>query len=281
MTVRIVTDSTSDLPETLARQHGIVVLPAFINIGEESYLDGVDLSRQEFYEQLPFYKSSPTTAAPAAGVFTETYDRLAAEGAGEILSIHIAGSLSGILNAAQAGANATQAARIELFDSQQLSMGLGLLAITAAQAAAAGHSLDQIIALLNERVRRTRVIAVLDTLEFLRKSGRVSWIEFGLGTLLKIKPLINVQEGEAKPVARIRTYKKAVEELIRLANSLGYLEQLAILHTQAEDKAVLLRQQLSNLFPRGETPDIMEVTPAIGAHIGPGAVGLACIIAAD
>jgi DegV family protein with EDD domain len=281
MTVRVVTDSTCDLPEHLAREAGIIVLPAYINIGDQSYLDGVELTRQTFYEQLPHYAFSPTTAAPAVGAFTEVYERLAAEGATAILSIHVAGSLSGILNAAQAGANATEAVPVELFDSQQLSMGLGLLALTAARAAAAGHTLAEIVSELNQRVRRTRVLAVLDTLEFLRKSGRVSWAEFGLGTLLKIKPLISVQEGEAKSIARIRTHSRAVAELIQLANSLGPMEQLAILHTAAEEEARQLRQRLSNLFPGDATPEIVEVTPAIGAHIGPKAVGLACILAAS
>ncbi len=279
MTVRVLTDSTSDLPEQLAREAGIVVLPAYINIGDQSYLDGVELTRQAFYEQLPHYTSSPTTAAPAVGAFTEAYERLAAEGATAVLSIHVAGSFSGILNAAQAGANATDAVPVELFDSQQLSMGLGLLALTAARAAAAGQTLAEIVSDLHERVRRTRVLAVLDTLEFLRKSGRVSWAEFGLGTLLKIKPLISVQEGEAKSIARIRTHSRAVEELVQLANSLGALEQMSILHTAAEGEAAQLRQRLSNLFPGGATPEIVEVTPAIGAHIGPKAVGLACITA--
>lgn len=284
MVVRIVTDSTSDVPPRLAQQHGIVVLPAYINIGSESFLDGVELTREEFYRKLPGLKSLPTTAAPAAGTFTATYENLLAEGASGILSIHIAAALSGILNAAQAGLNAVETdadqAPIELFDSRQLSMGLGLLALTAAEAANAGATLPEIVKHLEQRVKQTQVVAVLDTLEFLRRSGRVSWTEFGLGTLLRIKPLIRVFDSVAKPVARVRTRKRAINELITLVESLGALERMAILHTSAPEDAEALRQRLSSVFPGGSRPDIVEVTPAIGAHIGPRAVGIACIVAA-
>jgi DegV family protein with EDD domain len=138
VTVRIVTDSTSDLPPEIAGRQGITVVPAYINIGERSFLDGVDLTREAFYESLPDYEAPPTTAAPSSGAFAETYERLAAEGGREILSIHIAGSLSGMMNAARLGAEAAESASVSLFDSEQLSMGLGLLAIVAAEAAKDG-----------------------------------------------------------------------------------------------------------------------------------------------
>jgi DegV family protein with EDD domain len=133
--------------------------------------------------------------------------------------------------------------------------------------------------LLQERVRNTYVLAVLDTLEFLRRSGRVNWTEFSLGTLLKIKPLITVFDGEAKSTARVRTHKRAVNQLIDLVEAFGGLERLAVLHTSVPAEAESLRERLQHLFPGGETPEIVEVTPAIGAHIGPGAVGVACIVA--
>lgn len=277
MSIRIVTDSTCDIPADLQERHGILVLPAYINIGDQSYLDGVELSRQTFYTNLPDYPRTPTTAAPATGTFAAAYEKLAGEGATEILSIHVAASLSGILNAARLGAEAADAVPVTLFDSRQLSMGLGLLALTAARAAQAGHSMGAIVALLEERVQRTHVLAVLDTLEFLRRSGRVSWTEFSLGTLLKIKPLVHVHDSEVKSLGRIRTQKRAVEEMLQFARSLAPLEQVAFLHTQNPAGAAAIQEALQAFIPAGQQPPVVEVTPAIGAHIGPGAVGLACI----
>ena len=169
--------------------------------------------------------------------------------------------------------------RVHLFDSRQLSMGLGLLVLTAAEAAAAGRSAAEIVTMLEKRVRQTHVVAVLDTLEFLRRSGRVNWTEFSLGTLLKIKPLITVFDGEAKSAARVRTFRRAVDQLITVVEDFGHLERLALLHTNAPAEAHALRDRLKHLFPGGDTPEIVEVTPAIGAHIGPGAVGVACVVA--
>lgn len=280
MSIRIVTDSTADLPADYIERHQITVLPAYINIGEKSYQDGIDLSRREFYQQLPNFPAQPTTAAPATGVFTEVYERLATEGASEILSIHISSTLSGFLNAARVGAEAAEGVKVTLFDSRQLTMGLGLLVQVAVEAVAEGCSMDQITARLQERLQRTHVFAVLDTLEFLRRSGRVSWTEFGLGTLLKIKPVIHVYDGEARSAAKVRTRAKALTQLIELVESLGRPEQLALLHTNAPEEVQAFKQRIAHLIPAGQDPIIVEVTPAIGSHIGPGAVGLACIMSA-
>jgi DegV family protein with EDD domain len=279
MTIKIVTDSTCDIPEPAAAAHGITIIPAYINIGDKSYLDGVELTRQQFYEGLPGYDRPPTTAAPATGSFTEIYQRLAAEGATEILSIHVAGSLSGMLNAARLGAEAAEGIRVELFDSCQLTMGLGLLAIHAAEQAAAGCTMAEIVASLNERVGRTYVFAVLDTLEYLRRSGRVNWAQFGLGTLLRIKPLLRVHSGEVEMLEKIRTHHRAIERLLELVAELGPLEQIAVLHTHNPAGAEQLRQQASHLFPAGSIPLTVEVTPAIGTHVGPGGLGFACMAA--
>jgi DegV family protein with EDD domain len=280
MTVRIVTDSTCDIPAETAAEYGIIVVPAYINIGDQSYLDGVELSRTQFYEQLPGYQSPPTTAAPSSGSFAEAYQKLAAEGSKEIISIHIATSLSGVLNAARLGAEMVEeVVSVTLFDSMQLSMGLGLQAITAAKAAAAGKSTAEIITMLEERRSRTHVFAQLDTLEFLRRSGRVNWAEFGIGTLLQIKPLVHVHNGEVHMRDKIRTSKRAMAQMIQYAAELGAIESIALLHTHAPEKLELFRQQTSHLYPSNETPLAVDVTPAIGAHVGPGGLGIACITA--
>lgn len=280
MTIRIVTDSTCDIPPETADKYGIVVVPAYINIGDQSYLDGVELSRAEFYEQLPNYKTHPTTAAPASGSFAETYKRLAGEGATAVISIHVATSLSGVLNSARLGAEMVdEIVPVTMFDSMQLTMGLGLLAITAATAANDGKNVAAIVAMLEDRRARTHVFAQLDTLEYLRRSGRVNWAEFGIGTLLQIKPLIHVHNGEVNMRDKIRTSKRALNQMIQYAVDLGPLESIALLHTHALDKLDMFRQQTTHLYPSGQAPLAVEVTPAIGAHVGPGGLGIACITA--
>lgn len=279
MTIRIVTDSTCDIPAETADKLGITVVPVYVNIGDHSFLDGVELLRSDFYTRLPNYPSIPTTAAPAPGAFAETYDSLAIKGATEILSIHLATSLSGLLNVARVGADATDTIKVYFFDSQQLSMGLGLLVITAAEAAKNGCSMDEIVGVLNERLARTYVFAVLDTLEYLRRSGRVNWAQFGLGTLLRIKPLIRVHTGEVDIPERVRTMKKALANMLGRVAELGTLESLALLHTHSVDQLESFRQQSEFLNPEGVTPPAVEVTPAIGAHVGPRGLGIACITA--
>lgn len=281
MTIRIVTDSTSDLPESLAEEYGVVVLPAYVNVGEESYLDRVELSRREFYERLPSLPEPPTTAAPAVGAFTEAYEKLAAEGATEILSIHLSAKLSGMLNAARLGAQATDAAQVTLFDSRQISMGLGLLALTAAQDAAAGCNMEEITAGLEKRIGRTHVFAMLDTLEYLRRSGRVSWAAFGVGTLLRIKPLLHVFEGDVEMIERVRTRGRAVRRLMAHVEALGPLERLVVLHTRDPEGAASLGEEAQHLFPAQDDLPAVEVTPTIGAHVGPGALGFACLAAGE
>ena len=282
MTIRIVTDSTSDIPPETAAEYGITVVPVYVNIGDVSYLDGIELSRTEFYQNLPDYPSPPTTAAPAPGSFTETYNRLAEEGATHVLSVHLASTLSGMLNAARLGSEATDAVQVTLFDSQQLTMGLGLQALTAAEAAVAGCSVTEIVDLLTERVKRTYVLGLLDTLEYLRRSGRVNWAQFGIGTLLRIKPILQVHLGKVEMLERIRTSKRALGRFLELAADLEPMEKLALLYINATQKEIeTFRQQTQFLVPQGTTPLAVELTPAIGAHIGPGGLGIACVTIND
>lgn len=280
MTIGIVTDSTSDIPHETAAEYGIVVVPAYVNIGDESYLDGVELTRQEFYEQLPSYVQPPTTSAPPPGAFRSAYEGLAKRGVTQILSIHVASTLSGMLNAARLGAQDVTNVDVTLFDSQQLTMGLGLLTISAAKEAAAGRTMEEIVAFLDERVHRTYILGVLDTLEYLRRSGRVNWAQFGIGTLLRIKPLLHVHMGQVEMPERVRTSKRALERLMELASNLGRLEDLALLHTHASDEEIrAFREKTAFLNPAGPPPLAVELTPAIGAHLGPGGLGIACVTA--
>jgi DegV family protein with EDD domain len=277
MTIRIVTDSTCDLPEAVVTEHGITVVPLYINFGDQSYLDGIELSRQEFYERLPDCDPPPTTAVPGTEMFRQAYERLAGEGATEVLSSHISISLSAVVDVARLGAKETDAVPVTVFDSGQLSLGTGFLVLTAAKAAAMGCSMDEIIALLEEQGSRTHVFAALDTLEFLRRSGRMSRVMAGLGSVLRIKPLLKMYNGE--PTAeRVRTRDRATKRLISLLSDLAPLEQVALVHTHAPDRAEELRQRVEHLLPEGEVPSV-DITPVIGAHIGPSAVGFACVTA--
>jgi DegV family protein with EDD domain len=277
LSIRIVTDSTCDLPEATTNEYGITVVPLYVNIGGQGYLDGIDLSREEFYERLPDYDPPPTTAAPGPERFRRIYEGLAAEGATEILSIHISISLSAVVDSARSGAQETKGVPVTVFDSGQLSLGTGFLVVAAAKAAAEGCSMAEIIASLEALTLRTYVFAALDTLEFLRRSGRMNGTVAGLGNLLQIKPLLKMHDGN--PTAeRVRTSSRAIKRLISLLSDLAPLEQVAIVHSYAPDKGEHLRQLVQHLLPAGEVPSV-NLTPVIGAHIGPGAVGFACITA--
>jgi DegV family protein with EDD domain len=275
--IRIVTDSACDPPPTLAEQLGITVVPVYVNIGQESYLDGAELTRDEFYQNLSHYDPYPTTAAPSSGSFTAVYQQLADEGATDIISIHLASSLSATCQAAHLGAEAVKGANVHIFDSQQITLGGGLLAVTAAELAAAGHSVADILTRLEQLRPHTRVFGMLDTLDSLRRSGRVSWAQFGLGTLLQIKPIMVVHQGEVAVAARVRTRSRSQQTMLAMLEELAPFARLAVIHAAAPAAAAELQAKAQHLFPGRSQIPITAITPAIGAHLGLGAVGFACI----
>ena len=276
MGIRVVTDSTCDLPPDILAEHGITVVPLYVNAGDESYLDGLELSREEFYLRLPDWCPPPTTSVPGLGVFLEAYEKVVAEGATEVLSIHVSESLSSIVSVARSAAKSMDGVPITVVDSGQLSLGTGLLVLSAARDATAGCSMWEILRRVEEKALHTHTFAALDTIEFLRRSGRVSQIQSGLGALLRIKPLLKMHNGRIE-MERVRTRRRAMERLLELASGLGTLEELALVHTCAPDRAEALRQRAEALIPEGQTPICAEVTPVIGTHVGPGAVGLVCV----
>lgn len=278
MTIKIVTDSTCDLPLQIIEEHNISVVPLYINIGSESYLDGIDITRQEFYAGLPDFDGFPQTAVPGPEKFLEIYGKLASEGATEILSIHISPSLSAVVNSARLAAETFTAARVTVIDSKQLSLGVGFLVQSAAQAAAVGKPLADILKVLNSQIERSYVFAVLETTEFLRRSGRISGFQNGIGTLLQVKPLLKMYNGVAES-EKIRTRKKATERLIELVTEVSPVEKLALVHTNNDAGVQVLWQRTRHLFSGIDDPISVDVTPVIGAHIGPGVIGFACIAA--
>ncbi len=273
MNIRIVTDSTCDLPAQVVREHQISVIPIFIHIGEENLRDGVDLTRQEFFQRLPDYKPHPTTAAPGPEVFKQVYDGLAAEGAEQILSIHISHRLSAVVDAAREGARQTTSLPVTVLDSRQLSLGTGYQVLIAAQAARAGHSMEEILVKLDEQIARTHVFAALDTLEYLRRSGRMSLVLFTLGALLQIKPFLEMYEG-SPTASRVRTRRGARKRFLELLNKYAPYERAALLHANASERALELLEEVRLLLPQGEVW-VEEINPALGAHLGPGVIGFA------
>jgi DegV family protein with EDD domain len=275
MTIRIVTDSTCDLHPDIVERYGIYVIPMLINVGGKGYRDGVDLSRSEFYTRLPDWKIAPTTAAPGPDIFRSAYLDLAEQGADQILSIHISESLSATMPVAQIAAEQTNEVQVEAFDSQQLSLGTGFLVEGAAKLALEGRTLEDIKAFLVDQIARTHVFAALDTLEFLRRSGRMNSIMAGLGSVLQLKPILKMHSGVPSS-ERIRTREKAHARVLALLLEKLPLERLAILHTNAEQKA---RELLARAEQWVSTEGItaVDITPVIGAHIGPGAVGFATV----
>jgi len=251
-------------------------VPLYINVGKKSYLDGVEMTHEQFYEGLPHFPSHPTTSVPGPGQFVQVYEGLAQAGATEIISIHIGSALSAMMAVARLAAEETKSVPVTVFDSGQLSLGTGLLVLTAARAAAEGRSASDIMAALEDQASRTHCIAALDTLEYLRRSGRLSRFQSSLGSVLQIKPLLRMHRGEFD-MERVRTRNGASARVLELLTQLAPFETLTLVHTHAPDKAQLLRQKASHLFPGDEEPMFAEVTPVIGTHIGPGAAGFVAI----
>ena len=276
MAIKIVTDSNCDLPADLVARYGITVMPLYINIGKKSYLDGIEMTHEQFYEGLPHFESHPTTSVPGPGQFVRVYEQLAQAGATEILSIHIGGALSAMVAVARLAAEEVKSVPVTVFDSGQLSLGTGLLALAAARAAAEGRSVSDIMSTLEDQALRTHCIAALDTLEYLRRSGRLNRFQSSLGSMLQIKPILRMHSGEFE-MERVRTRNGASARLLQLLAQLAPFETLTLVHTHAPDKAQLLRQKAAHLFPAGEEPMAAEVTPVIGTHIGPGAAGFVAI----
>lgn len=273
--MRIVTDSTCDLPNEIVSQQSITVIPLAINVGDKSFMDGVDLTRSEFYAQLPNFAPYPKTAAPGPEVFMQTFARLADEGAKAILSIHISETLSATINSARIAAKQFTRIPVTVLDSGQLSLGLGFIVERAAQLAKSGQEAQEIISALNHLMKRTYVFASLKTLEYLRRSGRMHFALASFGEILQLKPLLHMNMGKAI-ARRARTQKRATARLLKWLDEYAPYEKLAILHAGVQEEAEALYQHALPYFSQGQVL-IAQITPVLGAHLGIGALGFACI----
>jgi DegV family protein with EDD domain len=276
MKIGIATDSTSDLPPYLVEQHDIEVIPSMLVIDGVEYQDGAGLSRDEFYRRLPGLKSSPTTAAASIGQFANAFESLLARGYEKIISIHAPETLTAIVNTARQVAKGF-GEKVICIDSGYVSLGLGYQVLAAAEAAE--HGLQTALDAIQSTRRRMRVYAALDTMEYVKRSGRVPAAVATLGGLLSIKPLIELSEGEVKPVGAVRTKHQADERMLSLLLNHGSLERLAVLHTGAEERAHgflnELMQKANQSVPREVL--LVNVTTVIGTHVGPNGLGFASV----
>ena len=275
MPIKIVTDSTCDLPENVIKDLGITVVPLYINLFDKGYLDGVEITRKDFYSNLPDYKVHPTTGIPGLNAFSEAYLALSLRGATEILSIHISESLSGTVGVAQTAAREFDQIPITVRDSGQLSLGTGFQVETAARMANDGKSMREILAAIDEIRPRIFVTAGLKTLDYLRRSGRMNRFVAGLGSLLQLKPILTMKNG-LPGSERVRTSAKAEARIIEMLKEHLPIERFALVHTNAPEEEKTFYAKIKDLIPDGEVYS-MNITPVIGVHIGPGAVGYAII----
>ena len=272
MGIRVVTDSACDLPAPLIEALGIEIVPLTIRFGDEEFVDRVELSADEFWERLEHSDTLPETAAPSPGAFETCFRDLAARGATGIVCINLSSHLSGTMQSAQVAAAATvDVCPVQVIDSQSASMGQGNLCLTAARRAADGDSLESIVAEVVDRRDRTKLFATLDTLEFLKKGGRVGNARALVGTMLSIKPVIELSSGVVEESAKVRTRSKALRMLAAKAAE-EKIEHLAVLHGNAPDLDEFF-DLLAPIFPRDEIITGL-IGPVIGTHAGPRVIGV-------
>lgn len=273
--IRFVTDSTCDIPPELLAKHNITVVPCYINQGDKSYADdGKQLIREDFYRNLPSMRPHPTTAAPSPGDCTKAIESAAAD-ADHVVVVAVATKLSGTYNALRLGAANLPPEKVTLIDSQNTTMGLGWPVVIGAEIAEATGDIEKTVEAVKNVRQHTHVYAGLETMEFLRRSGRVGWAAAGLGALLQIKPVLHVYDGEVPLASRVRTFARVFDELVKFANSHAPLERLAILHAINPDGARELQNRLADIAPADTI--MVSITPTIGTHIGPGGLGVATV----
>jgi DegV family protein with EDD domain len=276
MPVRIITDSVADIPSEVVDELGISVIPVVVHFGEETYHDGIDITTDEFYEKLVDSKVMPTTSVPSLDMFIRTYAKLA-EKNNEILAIMLSSKLSGIYNAAvQSAALVESECRIEIVDSGCAVMAQGLVVIKAARAAQEGAGMDELLDLVHSNLPRSTMVAAFDTLEYLRRGGRIGKAQALLGSVLKINPLVTLRDGVVQPAGRTRSRVKAIDRLYKYAESYSYIEELAVEGGDCPEDVDYLVKRLGAIFP-AERIYCSRTTPVIGAHTGPGLILVAVL----
>jgi DegV family protein with EDD domain len=277
--VRIVTDSAADLPPAIAAERGIEIVPLSVRFGSESFLSGIELSTQDFWSKLRSTQDAPSTAAPSAGDFQTAYEKLIADGATGVVSVHLSSKLSATYQSAEVAAKEVRGVPVEVVDTLAVSAGQGLMAVRAAERAAAGASAAEIAAELVDLRSRVRLYGLIDTLEYLRRGGRIGGAAAMLGTMLKVKPVIGLEDGVVEPVDRVRTRVKGLEHLVGMVRQdADRIERFVIVSGQAQDEDQFL-SMLDGVVPVTRN-DVWPFGPIVGAHAGPGVIGVCYITSA-
>jgi DegV family protein with EDD domain len=274
--ILIMTDSTCDLPAARVQQYDIRIVPTYVQFGTESLADdGVQLTRAGFYQRMVDAPIHPTTSAPPLGE-THAIMAQALEDADHVIALTAPAALSGIYNTFRLSANNLGVERVTLIDSAQLSMGLGWQVLAAAEMAEAGATPVEIQQAIHDLQPHIDVWAALDTMQYLRRSGRVGWATAMVGELFQIKPIVHLRDSAVRSASRARTSRRAFDALVGFAQQAAPLARLAVMHTQNLDGAHRLLEALADIRPAGDVP-IVEATPVIGVHVGPDALGLAVV----
>ena len=278
MNVRIVTDSTSDLTSTEAEQYGITIVPINVLFGDEAFLDNIELDNAAFYRKLQASKALPRTSQPAPAKFQEAYIRLLDEGAEGILSVHLSSKLSGTYQSAHTAADSVadegKNIPIEVIDSGSISVGMSRAIIHAAEAAKQGADLATLTAMVNDELSRTRILAVLDTLEYVRRGGRIGSAAALLGNALSVKPIISLKNGEVVTIERPRTRSKAFARIAQMVAEMGNVESISIAEADTE-VGQQLKQAMKEVYPK-EIPTY-KLGGVLGTHTGPGTAAIALV----
>lgn len=273
--VRIVTDSTADIPSDIINQLGIIVVPLKVNFGREVYRDGVDISSGEFINRLGKEEVLPTTSQPSPGEFVAVYEKITAKGE-SVVSIHLSGELSGTVQSARTAKTMTDSMDIHIVDSRSVSMGLGLIVMSAAAAANEGKSVKEILTLAKEKIEKTTITFLVDTLDYLEKGGRIGKASAFLGSILKIKPILAIDDGQIVPVERTRGKSKALERISQMVAENADLSKnymCALVYGNDYSSIVTIRDMIKQKVKCSD-PVIAELGPVIMAHAGPGVVGI-------
>ncbi len=276
MAIRIVTDTASDIPPQLASQLNITVVPCYVIIDDQSYRDGVDISSDEFYARLTSGSRLPTTAQPTVADFQAVYQDLLSQGH-QVVSIHVSGKLSGTLNSANQARNALGdegAARIEIVDSKLASFPQGLVAVSAAKSSEGSESHHDIAELAQQEISVISCFFVPDTLEYLQRGGRIGKAQAFVGSVLNVKPILTIRNGEAHPLERIRNRSRAMNRIVALVREQAPLRQLAVIYSTQREQAEELKANLAGLLDSDEIL-VARFGPTLGTYLGPGAIGVA------
>jgi DegV family protein with EDD domain len=274
MTVRMVTDSVADIPAEIVKEMDITIVPIHVCFGNEVYRDGIDISTEEFYKRLENSKVMPTTAVPAPGIFAATYDKLA-EKTDEIVVITLTSKLSGFYNVAKQGIELMKRkCRVEVIDSQWAIMAEGFIVMAAARAAGAGVGIDEVLDLIDKNRSRVQLCAAFDTLEYLKRGGRVGKAAALMSSMFHIHPIIGIEDGVVVPLAKAKSKSEAVDYLYNFASKYSYIEELSVAYYSAIEDAEQLIDRLGKIFPHDRIIR-SRTSPVIGAHTGPNLIVLA------